>query len=311
MKIKILGSESLGVRGLSCVIQTHNNKIIIDPGVALGYQRHGLLPHPFQVSVGQNVRREIMSALNECTDIVISHYHGDHIPLANANPYQLSAQKVASCFQKPRLWCKSPHDVSSAMAKRYKDLSKVLGRKLPAAEGHTDSLLSFSSSMPHGERGHSLGMVMMTRVEDRDEVFVHASDIQLLDGKPITQILDWKPDTVLASGPPLYIRYLSSRKRKNAWENALSLAQEVPTLILDHHLLRNKEGYHFLEKLSSTVGHKIFCAADYMGSKPLLLEAWRQRLYREMPVPEGWHKDYASGKVTTDSYKRWRGWNVS
>jgi len=30
-----------------------------------------------------------------------------------------------------------------------------------------------------------------------------------------------------------------------------------------------------------------------------------------MPVPEGWHEAYARGKVTTDQYKRWRGWNVS
>lgn len=311
MKIKILGSESLGVRGLSCVVQTHNCKIIIDPGVALGYQRHGLLPHPFQVAVGQKVRREIISALKDCTDIVISHYHGDHIPLANANPYQLSAQKVASCFQKPRLWCKSLRDASPTMAKRCKDLAEVLGRKLPPAEGHADSLLSFSSSMPHGEHSNRLGMVMMTRVEDKDEVFVHASDIQLLDDEPITQILDWKPNTVLASGPPLYLHYLSSRKRKKAWENALRLAQEVPTLILDHHLLRSEEGYRFLEDLSSSVGHKIFCAADYMGSRLFLLEAWRQRLYREMPVPEGWHKAYARGKVTTGQYKRWRSWNVS
>ena len=252
-----------------------------------------------------------MSALKDCTDIVISHYHGDHIPLANANPYQLSAQKVASCFRKPRLWCKNLHDASSTMEKRCQDLAEVLGRKLPPAEGHTDSLFSFSSSMPHGERNNHLGMVMMTRVEDNDEVFVHASDIQLLDDEPITQILGWKPDTVLASGPPLYLRYLSSKKRKKAWENALCLAQEVPTLILDHHLLRSDEGYRFLNDLSSSTGHKIFCAADHMGVRPLLLEAWRQRLYREMPVPEGWHKDYARGLVTTDQYKRWRGWNVS
>jgi predicted metallo-beta-lactamase superfamily hydrolase len=311
MKIKILGSESLGVRGLSCIVQTQHRKIIIDPGVALGYQRHGFLPHPFQVAVGQKVRKKIICALNDCTDIVISHYHGDHIPLANANPFQLSVQKVASCFHKPRLWCKSLRDVSSTMAKRCRDLAEVLGRKLPTAEGHTDSLLSFSSSMPHGERSNRLGMVMMTRVEDEEQVFVHASDIQLLDDEPVTQILDWKPNTVLASGPPLYLRYLSSRKRKMAWNNALRLAQGVPTLILDHHLLRCEEGYRFLEGLSSSVGHKVLCAADYMGSRPLLLEAWRQRLYREMPVPEGWHKAYARGEVTTDQYKRWRDWNVS
>ena len=310
MKIKILGSESLGVRGLSCVVETHDRKIVIDPGLALGYQRHKLLPHPFQVAVGKKVRREIVKALKGCTDIVVSHFHGDHIPLANANPYQLSARKVSHLFQKPQLWCKSPYDVSPAMAKRCMDLSNVLGRRLTGSEGHTDGLLSFSQSMPHGEANTHLGAVMMTRVEDKEEVFVHASDIQLLDIAPIEQILAWKPDIVLASGPPLYLRRLSSKTRNKVRENASLLAQGIPTLILDHHMLRSEEGYCFLEDLSASTGHKIFCAADYMGRRSLPLEAWRRCLYREMPVPEGWHKAYALGKVDTDQYRSWRGWNV-
>jgi hypothetical protein len=46
----MLGTESLGVRGLSCVIETRERKVVIDPGVALGYRRHALLPHPVQVA---------------------------------------------------------------------------------------------------------------------------------------------------------------------------------------------------------------------------------------------------------------------
>ena len=48
MYIEILGAESLGVRGLSCVVGVNDRKIVIDPGLALGYRRHGLLPHPAQ-----------------------------------------------------------------------------------------------------------------------------------------------------------------------------------------------------------------------------------------------------------------------
>lgn len=310
MKVKILGSESLGVRGLSCVVETQDRNIIIDPGVALGYQRHKLLPHPFQVAVGKKVREEIVEALKDCTDIVISHFHGDHIPLVNANPYQLSARKVSHHFQKPQLWCKSPNDVSPAMTKRFRDLSKVMGRRLPRSEGQTDGLLSFSTSMPHGEANSPMGAVMMTRVEETQEVFVHASDIQLLDSAPIEQILAWRPDIVLASGPPLYLRYLSSKKRKKARENALLLARDIPTLILDHHMLRSEEGYRFLEDLSASVGHTIFCAADYMGCRRLPLEAWRQLLYREMPVPESWHKAYSQGKADTHQYRKWRDINI-
>jgi predicted metallo-beta-lactamase superfamily hydrolase len=311
MRIKILGTESLGVRGLSCLVETRDRKIVIDPGVALGYQRHKLLPHPFQVAVGERVRQEIMRALKGSTDIVISHFHGDHIPLADANPYQLAAQEVASLFKRPRLWCKDSRNLSPVMDKRCRDLSKVLGRDLTNAEGQNHGLLSFSNSVPHGETNKRLGKVMMTRIQDEETTFVHASDIQLLDGLPIAQILDWKPDIVLASGPPLYLPYLSSTKRKNARHNATRLARGVNTLILDHHLLRCEEGYRFLENISSTTDHRVICAADFMGCRRLPLEAWRRRFYREMPVSEGWHQAYARGKADTTQYRNWRGWNLS
>jgi hypothetical protein len=95
-----------------------------------------------------------------------------------------------------------------------------------------------------------------------------------------------------------------------ARQNALLLAREVPTVILDHHMLRNEEGYRFLEDLSATVGHTIFCVADYMGSERLPLEAWRQRLFREMPVPKRWHNAYSRGKADTQKFRHWRGIHV-
>jgi len=310
MQIEILGTESLGVRGLFCVVEAKGRRIVIDPGVALGYQRHGLLPHPFQVAVGEGVRRAIVAALKESTDIVLSHFHGDHVPLVDANPYQLAAQQVAPLFQGPRLWCKGAHELSHHMEQRRRDLSQVLGRALPNAEGQSDGLLSFSLPVPHGEINSGLGTVMMTRIEDEEGVFVHASDIQLLNGKTISLILGWQPDIVLAAGPPIYLPHLSSQQRKNAWHNAVRLAQGVDTLILDHHLLRCQEGFRFLKDLSSMTEHRVICAADFMGRRRLPLEMWRRRLYREMPVPQGWHEAYARGEIDTADYRSWRGWKI-
>lgn len=84
MEIKVLGAESLGVRGLSCYVKIRDRKVVIDPGVALGYKRHGLLPHPFQVATGKVVRKNILQAVELSTDLVISHFHGDHVPLPDA-----------------------------------------------------------------------------------------------------------------------------------------------------------------------------------------------------------------------------------
>jgi predicted metallo-beta-lactamase superfamily hydrolase len=306
MQINILGTESLGVRGLCCVVETRDRKIVIDPGLALGYQREGLLPHPAQVAVGERVRRRIVAALGDATDLVMSHFHGDHVPLPEANPYQLPAQAVAALFQTSRLWAKGTEGLSPSMLHRRAALGEALGREIPNAEGRGDGVLLFSPPMPHGTPDTHLGTVMMTRIEGRDAIFVHASDIQLLDDRAVSWLLDWHPDIALVAGPPLYLSHLSSEARAAAWANAKRLAHHVDTLILDHHLLRCEEGLSWLEHLSSETGRRVMCAADFMGRRRCLLEAWRVRLYEEMPVPDGWHEAYARGEADTGRYQDYR-----
>ncbi len=310
MQIEILGTESLGVRGLSCAVKTKDRKILIDPGVALGYNRHGLLPHPLQVAVGETVRQKILTALEDATDVVFSHLHGDHVPLVDANPYQLQAQKVAAVLQarieKPRFWIKGPRGLSHHMTTRLASLRIALDSDLANAEGQQrDGLLTFSLPVPHGMRGERGGMVMMTRIAEGNEVFVHASDIQLLDEEAVFRIIAWKPTIVFVSGPPLYLPHISQRVRKQAWYNAVRLAHDVDTTIIDHHLVRSKAGCRWLDKLAATTEHRVCCAADFMGRRRTPLEAWRKRLYTELPVPEGWHENFALGKADTKSYREW------
>jgi predicted metallo-beta-lactamase superfamily hydrolase len=285
------------------VVKVEDRKVVIDPGLALGYHRHGLLPHPAQVAIGEQVRREIIAELKDATDVVMSHFHGDHVPLPDANPYQLKAQQVAPLCRAVRFWTKGPEGLSHNMLRRKKSLCEVLGRDLPNAEEQSYGPLAFSLPVPHGERHGRLGMVMMTRIEDEGTVFVHASDIQLLDGEAVSLILDWEPDIVLAGGPPLYLPWLSSKRRWGAWRNARQLARHVNTLILDHHLLRCEEGLSWLGRLSSETGHRVICAADFMERPRCLLEARRVQLYREMPVSKGWHEAYARGDADTHCYE--------
>ena len=298
MKIEILGTESLGVRGMCCLVIIGNRKILIDPGIALGYTRHGLLPHPFQVAMDEKIQDRIVDAWSSATDIVISHFHGDHIPLINANPYQLNMEEISSLNQGIRVWAKS-RNLSPVEQKRKNALSAFLNM-IPAEELR-DGILSFSGSVHHGDVNGS-EMVVMTRIEG-DFVFVHASDIQLLGDEAVSQILSWKPDIVFASGPPLYLGRLSDRQIKMAWENAIRLSRGVETLILDHHLMRDESGAEWVDKLSLETGNRVICGADFMRKSRMLLEARRRYLYEKMPVPEGWHGAYAGGKVGTDGYK--------
>jgi predicted metallo-beta-lactamase superfamily hydrolase len=306
MQIDILSAESLGVRGLCCVVKSKSRTIVIDPGLALGYQRQGLLPHPAQVAVGERVRRRIVSALEDASDVVLSHFHGDHVPLPDANPFQLKAQRVAPLCQMSRLWAKGPMGLSPRMVHRRASLAEALGTELPDVEGQGDGTLAFSPPVPHGVADSHLGTVMMTRIEEEGIVFVHASDIQLLDDGAVSLILDWHPDIALVGGPPLYLSRLRSKQRAVAWKNAKRLARQVDTLILDHHLLRCEEGLSWLDWLSSETGHRVVCAADFVGQARCLLEARRLQLYEEMPVPGGWHEAYACGEADTEAYQSYR-----
>ena len=302
MRIEILGAESLGVRSLCCAIEANGRKIVIDPGVALGFRRYGLLPHPIQVAASERTKKRIERALKDATDIVISHYHGDHIPLVDANPYQLPLERVAEYLKYPRLWLKGMAELPPKQVHRAEALVKRPDRSFEIAEGKVDGCLSFSLPVPHGKAGSRAGNVMMTRIEDASGVFVHASDIQMLNDEAIERIIIWQPSVVLASGPPIYLPSLTSEEQENALHRILRLASEVNTLILDHHLMRSKKGEQWLDRVSSLSKHKVMCAADFMGLRRNLLEAERVLWYSKAPVPEGWHEAYACGEVDAQTY---------
>ncbi|WP_022947423.1 MBL fold metallo-hydrolase [Methylohalobius crimeensis] len=302
MSLQIIGAESMGVRGLCCLVTLPHRRILIDPGVSLGYVRSGLLPHPVQIAAGREVRERILRALEKATDVVFSHFHGDHVPLMDANPYQLSIRSLPDRFFQLPCWSKSEEDLSPDLRKRFHDLADLLGDNLRMAEGRSEGPLSFSRAVPHGAAGSRMGTVMMTRIEMDGGVFVHASDIQLLDEATVNKVIDWRPDIVLAAGPPLYLKRLAKAEREGAWENAVRLARSIDVVILDHHIMRSREGLVWLDTLSETVGRKVYCAADFMGKPRRLLEAERSRLYREIPVPDGWHEGYAQGRLDLSDF---------
>jgi hypothetical protein len=128
--------------------------------------------------------------------------------LVDANPFQMPAEKVATgCrvrTKKLRFWTKGPRGLSQNMVHRLQSLRHALDSDLSNAEGQNDGPLTFSLPVPHGQKSEHRGTVMMTRIKEGDEVFVHATDIQLLDDEAVSRILSWQPTVVLASGPPAY-----------------------------------------------------------------------------------------------------------
>ena len=303
MDIEILSAESLGVRGMCCYVKTRQRNILIDPGFALGYMRHKLLPHPRQVVMAERARHRIISLWGKATDIIISHFHGDHVPLANANPYQLHAKELTGLNRTARIWSKNPDHLSPNETVRKESLKDVFEGQFLPGEGVRDGPLHFSIAVPHGDPDVTDELVMMSLVEE-DIRFLHAPDIQLLHDPTVSRILEWQPDILIAGGPPLYLGRLTEEQIHRAWQNALRLARGIDRFILDHHLLRSTEGIAWLGKLSTFAGKPVLCAADFMCRKRMLMEAERETLYRNFPVPEGWHEDYAKGESTTQNYRQ-------
>jgi len=301
MNIEIIGTESFGVRGMCCFVETKSRKILIDPGIALGYTRYGLLPHPYQAAAGEAIQKKIIKKWSEATDIVISHFHGDHVPLSDANPYQLDLKKLIGINLDVRIWTKALSHLSLIERKREESFSSILNKDLIEAEGKKDSVLAFSKQVPHGNDGNAV-TVMMTRIEE-DCVFVHASDIQLLNSESVLKIIEWEPDIAFVGGPPLYLSERISKKQINkARSNAIKLSQYIDVLIIDHHLMRNIDGERWLERLNSNTEKKIICGADFMKKPRELLEARRRSLYKDMPVAKNWHEMYSEGRAKTDYY---------
>jgi predicted metallo-beta-lactamase superfamily hydrolase len=300
MKISILGTESLGVRGLCCEVNANGRTFVIDPGVSLDVMRQGLPPHPSQIAIAGHVKKDIISALSRATDIVVSHYHGDHVPLRDPNPWQISLADLPAP-EGIGFWCKGEEGLSAISLERRRDLSRHLGRPLPRAEGQDDGTLHCSQPVFHGRPP---SRVMMSRIVADGETFVHASDMQLLDPRAVAVISAWQPSVLVASGPPLYLSGLSSEEEWRVWSHAVFLASTIPTLILDHHLLRSLEGLAWLERLAATTEYAVLSAAEYMGRELLLLEARREELYRDLPVPPGWHDAFARGEATLEGWDR-------
>lgn len=229
MKIEIIGTESLGVRGLCCKVEFNNRKIIIDPGVSLGYIRNGLKPHPLQIAVGNIIRNKIIEEIETSTDIIFSHYHGDHIPLMDANPYQLAISQLGSIRKKCRIWAKKEDGSNRRMKDREESLIFGLNHDIDSAEGRIDENLLFSVEVSHGMSGKQGGTVIMTCIDADETRFLHASDIQFLDEEAVKEIVRISPDIVIASGPPIYLRDSMGDMKDLAWNNLRETSRNVKT----------------------------------------------------------------------------------
>ena len=303
MKIEVLGTESLGVRGLSCYIDTGNHRILIDPGIALGYTRWKLHPHPLQALMGDIIRARITMYWRKADYIVLTHMHGDHIPLYNANPFQLDLYMLDHRGEK-RIIAPPPSILNKKERIRLAKIHELYGERLISIKWRAAEIGPVRVFGPYNH-GLSHTEVYVVYISGSPSI-LHLSDTGLLVEKVVEIARQYRPDIVITDGPPLY-RYLHDEKAArdilNRAEQVLNkIARYVDKIIIDHHINRCDQGYKWIRSgIRSRSDNGIMTAAEYMGRKPLLLESWRRALYRLLPVSNYWfNNDY---RGTIEEYK--------
>lgn len=298
IEITPLAFESLGVRSMCTFVETPDVRVLIDAGVALGY-RFRLLPHPLEYRVRRECREKIREAASKADVITVSHYHNDHHTpnFAETELIGCSRREAERIYRDKIVLFKDIRSAINFSQRRrgwmFQQFCKKISKEQHVADGRRfefgKTAVRFSEPVVHGEEQTELGWVLMCTVEYENRKFVHAPDIQGPMSEATLQLLvSERPDVLVLGGPPLYL--VDSKVARSSFErgmtHAAELAKVVPTIILDHHLLRDaqwRESAQPILDAARSHAHKVVTAAEYMGVQDSLLEASRRELYEKHP----------------------------
>ncbi|UCH70647.1 MAG: hypothetical protein JSV29_01285 [Candidatus Bathyarchaeota archaeon] len=294
-----LAAESLGVRSMCTFVETSDVKILLDAGVSLAPNRNGFPPHPKEYEAIRRCREKISRAADEAEVVTLSHYHFDHhTPSYQDWCYNWSSRDVAKRIYKGKtVFVKNFRSMINFSQRRRGWLFKKTGGKhaerLEIADGKTfefgDTRLKFSEPVFHGSENSELGWLLMLTIEHSREKVLFASDVQGPMCNPtLGTILAERPQLVIMGGPPIYLSGFRVREEhvRQGMQNLESLAKNVPTTILEHHILREEKWREFSQPIfdaASKTGHSVVTAAEFLGEENNLLEFRRDHLFKVEP----------------------------
>lgn len=280
MEVIPVAFDSMGARGMSCLVQTKGESFMIDPGVNLGPRRHKLPPHPLEEEKKSQLWNRIEKEIRKVQNVILTHYHYDHL---NPDGYHV--------FFGKRVFLKHPQDNLNYNQQRRASLllDEINGRSSDVifADGgrwdFKDLTLTFSNAVPHGLDTRR-GCVVQVVFEEPGCRFLFTSDIEgaNLDSQ-FRFILESNPDILLLDGPAITFPESRSHRICEIIEHT-----DVKTLIVDHHIMREVDWSVFIRDaidLAQEKGVRLVSAAGYCGERENLLEARRVELYREFPIP--------------------------
>lgn len=314
VKVRPLAFESLGVRGMATYVETDDVSMIVDPGSALG-PRFNLEPHEREYSALFKSREDILSASEKVDLLTISHYHFDHfVPNFENWKFIWSSPEMAESLYRNKLILAKDisENINASQRKRgymFRKKNLDIAEEIRVADGYELEMgsteIRFSKPVFHGAEGTKLGYSLILTIETPNFTLVHAPDVQgPMYGKSLEYILSQSPNLLIIGGPPTYISFkLREEDLENAQKNLRTLAENIPELVVDHHLLRTTDYKEYLKPViekAEGVGHEVMTASKLIGEEPNLLEARRKELHEEEPVEKEWYERLKKGEIGED-----------
>ncbi len=284
MNIKILAADSMGIRSMATWIEAGDVKIAIDPSASLGPSRYGLPPHELEERELEKRKKMIRGYAGDSDIIIISHYHYDHY---DPNETFYSGKTV---FVKD--WKNKINHSQEMRARTFIPKLEKMAKDVRVSDSNKakfgKTTIEFSPPFFHGPENSKLGWVISTLIDDGKTRFVHTSDVQ---GPLVDETTDWiiekNPDIIFLCGCLTYFlgwRY-PVKLLDVANNNVIKILENtnVRTLIVDHHLVRDKR---FREKIKPVydkargLGKQVLTGAQFAGEKERFLEAFRRELWK-------------------------------
>jgi predicted metallo-beta-lactamase superfamily hydrolase len=300
IRVTPLASESFGVRSMCTLVETQDVTLLLDAGISLCPYRFSLPPHPIEFQTIVALRKTIAKAADKATVTTISHYHFDHHTPSFEDwvvNWTEEGETARQIYQDKIILAKNPKEkINASQRQRAWTFQKTGGKHakvLEVADHRTFNFgktsLRFSEAVAHGVEASMLGWVIMTVVEHAGERFMFAPDIQgPMSMHTLELILAAKPTVIMLGGPPLYLGgfRVENAQLEQGLRNLEQIVEEVPLVILEHHVLRDEAWRLKMEMVfqkASRSGHRIVTAAEYVGKENLFLESKRKQLYLDQP----------------------------
>jgi predicted metallo-beta-lactamase superfamily hydrolase len=285
MIITPLAAESFGVRSSAFFIETADVKVLIDPGVSLAPSRSGLAPHSQEIRAMNERWRLVKDHAARADILIITHYHFDHFDPTEPIVFN---NKVLLIKHPSEAINASQRDRARELIRNYRTLPRRVEFADDRLFAFGKTSIRFSPAVPHGP-DTTVGWVVEASIREGSSCFLYSSDIVgACRDEHMQFILSEEPDTLYLDGPLTYMLgqgfSLDDLRTSIGNINRLLEMPKLRTLILDHHLLRDrnwKDEIREVHAKADAVGIKVVTMAGFLGREEVLLEARRGQLFEE------------------------------